>query len=358
MTPRTCDLRCGPSGKKMDVMKYPQTAYPGDGGPRARDALEQQANAWVRKLASGAARRADVRALERWCATSDAHRQAFSSAHRRWTTLGAAAQIAAEGDAELAALRRGRMRIPAPVLPRRMFIGGAAAAAVAAASVLLLHPPLSLWQPLTALQADYQTGTGEQRQIALLDSVSVELNTRSSINLRTESGRTSGIELVDGEVAVDVAVDLARAFTVVAGGASMSASNAVFEVRRLAANICVSCREGLVDVLLGEHHVALARGQQLTYTRGTLQTVSRADNIAPSVWREGILSFNQTALTQVVDEINRYRPGRVILIGDALGGKTVSGRFNIRDLDKAIAQVQRLFRLDLTTLPGGVVVLS
>lgn len=338
-------------------MKHPQTASPGDGGPRAAGPLEQQANAWVRKLASGAARRSDARALERWCAISDAHRQAFASAHRRWTTLGAAAQIAADGDSALAALRRGRVRSQVPTVQRRMFIGGTAAAAVAAAGVMLVHPPLSLWQPLQSLQADYQTGTGEQRQIALMDKVTVALNTRSSINVRTAAGHPSGIELVDGEVAIETAGPSA-AFTVFAGAAHMSASHAVFEVRRLEKNICVSCREGLVDVTLGERRVQLAAGQQLTYSRDTLQTVSRADNIAPSVWREGILSFNQTALSQVINEINRYRPGRVILIGDTLASKPVSGRFYIRDLDKAIAQVQRLFRLDLTALPGGVVVLS
>jgi len=57
------------------------------------------------------------------------------------------------------------------------------------------------------------------------------------------------------------------------------------------------------------------------------------------------LRFQKTALAQVVAEINRYRPGRLLLLADGVAERPVSGRFRIDDLDKAIAQIQRLFHL-------------
>ncbi|RZL66182.1 MAG: DUF4880 domain-containing protein [Variovorax sp.] len=349
----------------MDVMKYPQQGLPRDGGPRAPDLLEQQAKDWVRKLGSGAARRSDARALERWCATSPAHRRAFAAAHLQWAALRPAAELAAEGDVELHALRRAPLGSRAPVMRRRVFMGGAVAASATAAGVLLLHPPMDLWPSLQSMQADYKTGTGEQRLLALAPDVKVELNTRSSISLRADNGLTHGIDLVDGEVAVDVArTPDSQAFTVFAGGGRVRATRAVFEVRQLAKTISLTCREGVLELSLAGRSQPLASGQRLVYGRdtlarlGTMGTVSRVDNAAAAGWREGILSFHRTALAQVVEEINRYRPGRVVLIGQALAVKPVSGRFYIRDLDMAIAQIQRLFRLEVTSLPGGVVVLS
>ena len=48
---------------------------------QAPDALDVQAQAWVRRLASGAARPRDARALKHWCGISEAPAQAFQKAH-------------------------------------------------------------------------------------------------------------------------------------------------------------------------------------------------------------------------------------------------------------------------------------
>ncbi len=48
------------------------------------------------------------------------------------------------------------------------------------------------------LRADYRTGTGERRRVALADGASVELNTRTSVDLRTDLAIPT-IELISGE---------------------------------------------------------------------------------------------------------------------------------------------------------------
>lgn len=337
---------------------------------RESEALERQAHAWVRQFSSGGARASDVRALHRWCATSDAHAQAFKKAHRLWKEMGPAAELAGAYDAELAALRampQGALHgVPhgavSRALPRRAFLGAGLAAA-AAAGVAIVHPPLGLWPASETWQADYRTGPGEQRKLALAPDVTVEMNTRSSLALQTgtgeKMGETVGIELIGGEVAVD-ATRQGRPFNVSAGAGRMQAADARFEVRHTdGQSVCVSCFEGRVQVAVAGEEIALRAAQQVVYDRRALQPVRdiEAGTAERSAWREGILSFQRTALAQVVAEINRYRAGRVVLLGRELDAKPVSGRFNIAELDKAIAQIQRLFRLEATTLPGGIVIL-
>ncbi|WP_198086656.1 hypothetical protein [Variovorax sp. E3] len=60
----------------------------------------------------------------------------------------------------------------------------------------------------------------------------------------------------------------------------------------------------------------------------------------------------------MLDEINRYRPGRVVLMVDALRGKTVTATFKLDRLDLALLQMQHSFSLSARSLPAGVLVLS
>lgn len=316
--------------------------------------LDAQAQAWVRKLASGAARPRDARALQRWCATSEAHAQAFRQAHGQWRALRPAAVLAGQGDPELARLRAAPAApAPTPVLSRRRLLGGAMAMGFTGIGVALaVQPPLDLWPSMEALRADVRTGVGEQRRLALAPEVTVALNTRSSVGLRT-----GGLALIEGEIAVDAA-GAGQPFTVTAGAGRAWATDGRFEVRRSDGHCIVTCLDGRVQVAAHGREVALRPSQQLRYDDRSTDAPRQIDAAALSPWREGVLSFRHTALTEVVAEINRYRPGRVLLLARALGDQPVSGRFVIADLDQALVQIQRLFRLERTVLPGGIVLLG
>lgn len=324
---------------------------------RRPDALELRAHAWLRLLKSGNARVADAQAAARWCALSERHAQAFRNAQRMWHDLLPAATLAGMHDAQLAQLRTSVHSKKIVPMSRRGFLGGAVAAA-AVAGVALLRPPLDLWPSAAdAWQSDYRTAAGEQRGLALADGVQVEMNTRSSIALRTAGGATVGIELMGGEVAVDVARG-ARDFAVAAAGGRTAGRAARFELRYLDDEVCVTCVAGSVNVEAAGRTVRLEAAQQLVYDKDAVRPVRHVSLADVSAWRDGVLSFQDTALSQVVAEINRYRPGRVVLLAKQMSGRPVNGRFNIRHLDKAIAQIQRLFGLDATSLPGGVVILK
>jgi transmembrane sensor len=63
-------------------------------------------------------------------------------------------------------------------------------------------------------------------------------------------------------------------------------------------------------------------------------------------------------LVDVIEEVNRYRPGRIVVTNSELGRRVVNGTFRRDQLETFIAQVQRLFGAKVTTLPAGLLLLS
>ncbi|GGB95514.1 sigma factor regulator VreR [Oxalicibacterium flavum] len=319
--------------------------------------LEKQAHAWVRRMRSGALRPRDARALARWCAISTAHEEAFRAAQQKWNDLLPAAALAGIDDSELAMLRAGRNRRNQMDAGRRLFLGGVLAAS-AATGVVLLYSPMDLLPSITsAWQADYRTATGEQRSISLTSDVIVNMNTRSSIAVqRAGMGEVDGIRLLEGEVAVQMERP-GRPFVVATGLGRLQADQASFEVRVRESGECVTCTAGSLRVTVAGMQLVLHANQQVVYDSNGMQPIRTLQAEQVSTWGSGILTFSKTALEEVIAEINRYRPGRVVLLAGAVRDKPVSGRFQIRDLDGAIAQIQRLFHLDVKNLPGGIVLL-
>ncbi|MNR77991.1 fec operon regulator FecR [compost metagenome] len=318
--------------------------------------LEQQAYAWVRQVATGKMTHADGIALKRWCAQSKAHASAFSAAHHRWQQLGQAGELLlARNPAARQASSATPSRVSSPA--RRAFLGGAVCASAAAAAVVVFNPPLELWPSLAEMKADYRTATGEQRKLALADNINVELNTRTSIAVKNSQTGVAGIDLIAGEAAVDLA-NANEVFVVAAGAGRTTAQNAQFEVKYLDKGICVTCLQGRVQVAHAAGRMVLSARQQLIYDDQTLGNIASIDAASVSSWREGSLRFKETPLAEVVAEINRYRPGRVMLLDKKMAAKAVTGRFRLDALDQALAQIQLSLGLQSRKLPGGMVLLS
>lgn len=316
--------------------------------PKISHTLRRDAHAWVRRLTSGEATVADAQALKRWCEASDAHAAAFVEARELWKDFGPAGEAVRRRQAARA------QRVP--TLGRRAFLGGAFATAAGAAVVVVA--PAGLWGAFPSLAADFRTKTGEQRQLALAPDVTVDLNTHTSVALRRDAGALQGVELLDGEIAVNSARGAAQPFIVAAGPGRAVATQASFEVRNLDARVCVTCVSGDVRVEVGGRNIALAANQQLTYNRHAVSAVVATDAANASTWRSGVLVFRQTPLSDVVDEINRYRPGHVLVVDNRLARSRLNGRFRIDRLDTVFAQMRAVLGASVTELPGGIVLVG
>ncbi len=254
-------------------------------------------------------------------------------------------------------LKRGAERLPevaaAPYHPsRRLLLSGGLAAA---AAYVIVRPPLQLWPSFSELRADYRTAVGERRNVALADGASIELNTRTSVALRASGG---GIELIDGEALIDTGRKLTAPLLLLAGNGQASATEARFNVRHDGARSCVTCLSGTVSVLRAGATQHLGSGQQSIYGGGDAGTVSAADTAATTAWQDGMLVFQQTPLATVVAEVNRYRPGKIVLVNPNLGERTINARFSVQNVDQIMMLAKQVLGAKVTTLPGGFVFLS
>ena len=308
----------------MNIFSFPATRQ------TAASPLHEEARDWLLLLTSGRATVADARALQAWREQSPEHAQAFEQAKALWQQLPTALEQVSQPRS----------------FGRRAFLGGAIAASAAVVMVRVGVPG-----GFAGLTADYRTDVGEQRQVLLSDGVSLELNTQTRI-----SRVGQGIELLEGEV--EVVAHVAQPLKVQAGAGWVSAAQARFNVRHTDNRVCVTCIEGSLSVDVAGNSVSLGTGRQLTYGANGVSEVTTVDTQAVVAWREQVLVFNNATLATVVDEINRYRPGMLVLLNKELGQRRVQARFSLQQLAGVALLIRDAYGAKCTELPGGVVLLS
>ncbi|MDN2718659.1 FecR domain-containing protein [Janthinobacterium sp. SUN120] len=301
--------------------------------------IQKEAQAWVVRLASGQVSERDAQVFRHWCARSRKHANAFAEARAVWGAMAPAA--------------RAVKRAQAPVnTARRAWLGGAVAASL---GLLVLRPPMDLWPAVAGLAADYATGTGEQRQVALDGGVLVQMNTQTRLDAAPVQDGAAALVLLAGEAEFQAGLRGAARVRVQAGDGTVSAGSARFNIRLFGQEVCVTCLAGRLRVAQAGNDAELAAGQQLRYRPehfGIARAVARGD---VSAWRQRLLVFKQSTLAEVVDEVNRYRPGKLILNGDALKLTRVQASFSLDRLDDVIALIQDAYGARVTRLPGGIV---
>lgn len=312
------------------------------------DTLDREAHAWVRRLKSGEATEQDAEALQAWCQQSPAHAAAFAGASELWDAFGPAGRI-------VRGRRSGITFAERAFLSRRAVIGGALAASVG--GVLVARPPFGLWPTLSELRADFRTDAGEQRHIVVTDGVSIQLNTRTSITVSATKAE-NGVELVAGEASITLPLGNTKPFSVLAGEGRTTARQARFDVRFVDASVCVTCMEDEIVVEHGKGAAALRARQQITYADGGLGPIVSIDPDVVSAWKDGVMIFRMTPLAEVIEELNRYRSGRIWLLKSSVARSPVNGRFRIDRTDDVLVQIERAFGVTRRTLPGGIVLLS
>jgi transmembrane sensor len=323
------------------------------------DPLKREAIAWVQRLTSGRATAADADALKHWRNTSPDHAAAFASARLLWRDLEDAGQNLRRREREATVAHTARGNV---LLGRRAFLGGGLLAASVVGAYAVVRPPLDLWPSLNELSADYRTGTGEQRNLALSDEIAIRMNTRTSIVRQSSEKGVDKVKLIAGEASFSTAQQ-GRILSVLAADSEISAVTAQFDVSYLhdgdsGAVVCATCLQGELKVQRGDETSVVGSGQQLRYDRSGAKQIRTIDPEVAAAWHQGVLIFRFTPLAEVVSEVNRYRPGRIVVMNAQIGRVPVSGRFRITRLDDILVQFEHAFGARLRTLPGGVVLLS
>lgn len=249
-----------------------------------------------------------------------------------------------------------------PSNDRRRFVPGRALAAGIAAALLIAGAVGWFnWRG----RDTYTTGIGEQRTIRLADDSIVDLNARSSIRVRFSTSERI-IDLVEGQALFHVARDPNRPFIVRSDNTAVRAVGTQFDVYRKDDGLVVTVIEGRVAVIppsmapatasgnTGTAPVAgetefLSAGEQLTVTPKRAAPKPHHANVgAATAWVQHRLVFDETPLSEVAEEFNRYSVRRLIIDDDELSRKTLSGAYSSSDPASLIGFLRAQPALEVT----------
>ena len=318
--------------------------------PRDEAAVRKEAVAWYARLCSGSAGDAERQAWLRWHAAHPDHQRAWQRIEAMRTTL----QQAPAG-------------IASPLLRARLASGGQARRQVLRGVLLLAGTGTAgylSWQKaeqhglVRPLLADYSTGIGQQRRLALADGSLLTLNTGSAVDVRFDV-QTRRVRLLAGEILVETArhrqghaapVDT-RPFIIETRHGAARALGTRFTVRQFDDHTQVAVLDDAVELRAAQSPgkaVIVRTGQQARLTASAIEAPEQADESA-GLWHTGNLLVNDRSLGEVVAELARYRPGR--LACDATVAQLrISGVFPLADTDRALLLLVQSFPLRLRSL--------
>lgn len=319
------------------------------------DAMIEAAAVWHARLRepepNPAAKKSRQMRFEQWLAADARHPLAYAEARRLWNVLEApAAGVLAEERISANA---------APLKPRPL---PPAWQAAALAACLLLVCAGVLWRAgyLDDLRSDYVTAVGERSRILLGDGSQIVLNTDSAmaVELTLDSRR---IRFFRGEAWFDVASDPARPFTVDTPSGTVRVTGTRFNVRIEDGGVWVGLAEGRITLRPNDASdtgsVALAPGQRAQLSGSGVSRRAQFDMAAVTAWMHGQIVFYDAPLARVVDELNRYRSGRIVILDDELESLRVSGVFQTDDADAALAAIAATLPVHITRIGGYLVLL-
>ena len=308
---------------------------------QGNDSYEQACDAalgWIARLRSDQSSQEDLQSFALWLNQDSSHHRAMDQMMELWGDLGVVSKLPLDNPSREAANG-----------PRWI------AASVALAACLVLA--VFLWPQTGSLpepeSTRYQTAMGERSTISLPDDSQVILNTDSSITVTyTEDQRH--ISLTQGEAWFEVAPNKQRPFHVDAGEARVTAIGTAFNIHLMDNGTDVTVTEGVVRVTeLGQTGnrapatEVLHINQRLFTGIGGWTVATSDDTSRQLAWQQGELVALEMPLPELLQQLQRYHPTRLLIGDPELADLTVSGVFK---LDQPEATLKALeVTLDLET---------
>jgi transmembrane sensor len=317
-------------------------------------AQEQAALAWLSLLhdqpSSG-----DQATFSQWLQADPAHAEAYAQAQVMWELSEGPARTLADEDAFVL-----QGYLHAMDKPRRNTVGRWSGALAMAACLLLMISLGTGWQPMRwidDLGADYVSAPGEIRTVTLADQSQVTLDADSAIAVDFSRGERR-VQLRRGAGFFSV-THTGEPFVVAAEKGQARVLGTQFEVRLQPHGAQVTVLSGRVGVTADKNtgQQILTAGQQLVYGEGSAEKLHAVDSEAQLAWRQGWLNYYKATLADVVNDLSRYYPGRIVLLNDELAARRVSGSFPSRSPQAVLSSLQGVLGFEQHQVLGHLIIL-
>ena len=300
----------------------------------SRSPVIREALRWFAVLRDDGVTNEDRQAFELWKNQSAEHLAAWERAGALWAAF---APVETE-------MHQSRIK----KLSRRAFIASGIGMLAAGSG--------SYWFYQNGAFADFSTAAGEIRTLTLADGSVVDLGSRSALSVNySETQRR--LTLHWGEAYFTVAPEQ-RSFIVTANGGETKALGTRFNIRTDDKFVTVAVIEHQVEISLpGLPSERLSSGWQLAYKPDAILPAQEVDINTVEAWRKGRLIYHKAPLRSVLNDIERYRGGFIILTDNRLGDMQVSAAFSTDTVDATLVSIAQTLPITVRHA-GGLVVIS
>lgn len=336
------------------------------------ESLLDEASSWVARLSSDQVAESDLQEFSLWLAENNDHKSAYDEITELWLDFGAVKHLPIDiatthensdenvaptvGDTLVSTTDKvtgilGKTTRALRSWPSGIAIAASVFFAIAVIPGLFIQP-----EPLR-----YITAVGESKSVNLADGSVITLNTNTRLEVLFDE-KQRRITLDHGEAFFEVAKDPDRPFIVNNCSSEVRAIGTAFNVHCSLGSSSVAVTEGIVKVTDSIPDRSRETSQMLSMGEGTVLSDSTGltspnklniDRIA--TWRHGELIFNNTLISDVLDEINRYSNMPIGLGSPELRNLRVTGRFGIEDRALLLKALKQSLSLSSETSEDGTV---
>ena len=316
-----------------------------------QDKTATQAAYWQARLSSDLVTEQHRREFEVWLAERPENKLAWQEVNAFWAGLDSLTE------ADISDAKNSRVvafKSPGRVRPNPRFIWPALGMA---ASLLLM---VSLIYTQGGFHfADYTTAPGKQRNVILADGSEIIMNTDTAISV-DYSAQHRQITLHDGEAYFVVAPDAKRPFDVQTHSGQVRALGTEFNIKTRQKEVTVTVYQHAVRVTAenGKIIESLPEGQQVAFSDDALSPVTAINVQRGQAWRNQRMIFQDKPLAEVIEELNRYRSGRIIVMNNDIKTLPVTGVFATDDTNVALKTIEQSLPITVTKITEKLVLLS
>ena len=291
----------------------------------------KEAAIWLARLRADDRSIEDERAFRAWLTADPRHAVAFDSVNSVWDSVGALSRD----------LRNGKVELESNFNRRALLMGGVGLAVAAGGTVAFMQ---------SAAAEVYKTDVGEQKHVTLKDGTGLFLDTDTKLVVDfTDKSRK--VNLRYGRANFRVAPDARRAFAVEAAQKVVIGTRSNFDIRRDGDNISVLLIHGLATVKSASADVDAGRqlsdGERLSFTSGQSPKLDKPNLLPLLAWHTGQAIFENSALSDVVEEMNRYSTIKLEVDDARISRLKVSGVYRVGDNTNFARSLSRLLPIEI-----------
>lgn len=300
------------------------------------DPIYMEALEWFVRMKDEHVSEEDRRAFDDWLAIDPGHAAAYDRANALWSRF------------DIVKPEYERLRTSGRI-GRRGFMVGSLVALVAGSGTYILSQP--------GLFADYKTDVAERRSLTLADGSTVELDGYTALSVRfTDMERR--LILHRGQAFFQVAPDRDRPFIVEAAMGNVRALGTAFDIKIMPDLVTVSVTEHSVAVqTLHTDSVVVQSGWQVSYDDKGILSPKQIDLSLVQSWRQDRIVFEDVPLRRVLDELERYRRGRIILMDSSIGDIPATAIFDTKQPENALRIIAETLPVRILNMNGYIAVI-